>query len=401
MRHWNFVKYFKANRKNLSYKWLKLQIKMKIALCGGGTAGHLYPIVAVAEEIKKLEPSASFIFVGSQGGMEETLAPRAGFDFFSIPAGKLRRYFDWQNFIDPIRTVLGIVKALKIFIDAKPDVLFAKGGYVSVPAVIAARILRIPVVLHESDVKPGLANRFLAKIADSVCIAHLSSHSFFPPLKTTLTGNPVRAFFFDEIALAMESNALARNLGFSTSQPIIFVAGGSQGAKKINDHIFSCLDEMLTFSQVLHLVGGKQFQQALEIKEKLPPEKRNKYLPFSFLHEELPKIMNLADLVISRAGAGLISEITALGKPSILIPLTSAANDHQRANAYFVAEAGGAIIFDENERSDELIGKIRLLVENKELLARMSTAAKKIASPGAAKKIAKVIVARALRRKQI
>jgi len=371
---------------------------MKIALCGGGTAGHFYPILAVVEEIRKLEPQAEFFYLGGKFGLEATLVPKAGLDFFGIPVGKMRRYFDWRNFIDPFRAFLGIFQSLQIFSRNRPDVLFAKGGFVSVPPALAARILGIPVVLHESDAIPGLANRFLARFANSICIPFLSAHNYFPAAKTILTGNPVRSIFFDDVALSMESSALLRNYGLSTHEEVVLVMGGSQGAQNINKLIFENLENLLGVAQVLHLVGQNNFQEALGIKEKLSPSQKLKYVPFAYLENELPAVMSLATLIISRAGAGALAEISALGKPSILIPISKSANGHQQVNAKHFAEAGAALVVEEGPDASGLIAKINLLLENREMLARMSLSAKKLATEKTAEKIAKVILARGLKK---
>ncbi len=301
---------------------------MRIVLTGGGTAGHLFPIIAVAREIKKIAQQKSelveFMFIGPKTIGQEELTKEAIANR-QIMAGKLRRYASLQNIFDIFKIPAGILQALWILFFFMPNAVFSKGGYGSVPVVIAAWIYRIPVLIHESDATPGLANKFAAKFSKRVAVSFLDSAKYFPTKKTAVTGNPVR----DDIFNGSKEEA-KRIFGITDTKPVLLVLGGSQGAQPINDIIFASLIILLQRYEIIHQCGEgnlKSFKQLIS-GEKLPG-----FFLYPFLNgEQLRHAFAAADLVISRAGAGTIAEIAALGKPSITIPLPNSAADHQTKN---------------------------------------------------------------------
>lgn len=369
---------------------------MNVILTGGGTAGHVLPTLAVIEEIKKISvdvysiPSTHFLYIGSATGIEANLVPQLGIPFKAINTGKIRRYFSWRNFVDPFKVVIGFFQAIAIIKKFKPAVVFSKGGYVSTPVVVAAGILGVPVVSHESDAIPGLANRFTAFLSRKICISFESSKKYFGSKKTILTGNPVRLDFKADIGSKLRANEIIRSFGFNPDIPVILVMGGSQGAHLINETIYATLEKLLTRWQVVHLTGERDFADFKRRQEALDPKIRSHYQIFSYLKNDLPFVLAGSTIVVSRAGANSLAEIASIGKPSILIPLTSAASGHQKANAVIFAKNEASILLEEKELTPELLyQQIAGLIESKDALARMSKAALSLATPQAAELIAK------------
>lgn len=360
----------------------------RIVLTGGISGGHTFPLVAVARELRKRFPEGvEFLFIGSRGRFESTAMAEEGIAVRSVLTGKWRRYFSLQNLIDPFRVPIGFVQALWHLFIFMPDAVFAKGGSASVPVVLAAWVYRIPVLIHDSDAVAGRANRLLSHFASRIAIAYPSAHNFFPKEKTVLTGNPVR----EELLLG-ESVRAASHFRLSSEKPTLLILGGSQGAQTLNKAILAVLPSLLEKNiQVIHQTGEQHYRDieasvtayGLKIGE-------SGYVPLAFLAaEELADAFALATLVISRAGAGSIAELAALGKASILVPLTLAANDEQRMNAYDVAALGGALVLEEpNLGENLLLEKINGLLADAELRKVMGESLRAFAHPDAAKKIA-------------
>lgn len=374
-------------------------LTMKIMLTGGGTGGHFYPIIAVAEAINSISQTqkivkANMIFV-SDSPYDPNILLRQGMKFKKISAGKLRRYFSFWNIIDALKIPIGIIKALwTVYIDF-PDVIFSKGGYASFPTVLAARILGIPLIIHESDAVPGRVNAWAGKFAKKIAISFSETAKYFPREKVALTGNPVRKSFFIPV-----KTGAREFLKLEEGAPVIFFIGGSQGAKKINDNLIDVLPDMLKKYQVIHQCGKKNLKD-VEYRISIVLEKssnKSRYHYFDFLNEiSLEMAYGAADLAVSRASSGAIFEISASGTPSILIPLPNAAQDHQKENAYLYAKTGAAEVLEEmNLKPHILLSEIDRLINNKAELNSMSEAAKKFAKPDAAEKIAKEIINLAL-----
>lgn len=372
---------------------------MKILLAGGGTGGHFYPLMAVAdalqavarqEKIAKME----LVFM-SESPYDADLLIQKGIRFKKVYAGKIRRYFSLLNIVDFFKTFVGLFKALwSIYLDF-PDVIFSKGGYASFPVVFTARVLGIPLIIHESDTIPGRVNKWSGKFAKRIAISFSQTIKYFPKEKTALTGNPIRR----ELALAAKVGA-KEFLNLEENVPVIMVIGGSQGCKRINDDFLDVLPELVKKYQVIHQTGKNNIREvearASVLLEKSPYKSR--YHVFDFLDfSHLRMTYGAADLVVARAGASLIFEIAASGVASILIPLPQAAQDHQKENAYAFATTGATDVIEERNLSPHLLqSEIERLLADKEKLRIMGEAARKFAKPDAAEKIAREIITLAL-----
>ncbi len=365
----------------------------RIVLVGGGTGGHIFPLVAVAQEFKKQYPNTKFLYIGSgsqMGGKAKEIMAEEGIKTINIFSGKIRRYFSFRNLLDMFLIPIGILQSLVILLVYMPDAVFSKGGYVSVPVVFVAWIYRIPVLTHDSDAIPGWANRFCGRLSRYVAISYKRSKKYFLDYKTLLTGNPIR----EELTQGDAQRARER-WGFSESKPVVFVTGGSQGARLINDSVIKILEELTHLAQVIHVTGPNNYERV----KKLAGEygfrtDRHRYVAVPFLErDEMADAYALADVVISRSGANSITEIAANKKVSILIPLASAANNHQYMNAFEISRLGGAVVLEESNLGRHvLLEKIKKLLHDEKLIAQMSEKASHFYHPDAASKIVKGIV---------
>lgn len=364
---------------------------MRIILTGGGTGGHLFPLVAVAEKLKeKLGPEAELLYIGSGAPLEKEVMVAAGIPMRSVLSGKWRRYPSFKNFTDLFRIPIGIIQALWILLWNMPDAVFSKGGYAALPVVLAARVYRIPVLIHESDAVPGVANQFLARFAQRIAVAYPAAKEYFPAEKTALVGNPVRPALLEGSAQAMRSK-----LGFTQSKPVLLVLGGSQGAGAINDILVRALPQLLAKTQIIHQTGKANYEAAVRLAAAQGIKaQREGYYPVPFLDETMMRdAYALADAIVSRAGATAIAESAAVGKPLILIPLDGAANDHQRLNAHALASQGAAIVIDENNLGQNLLlQKIGEVLEDEDLKKALSRNIKAFYNSAAADIVANGII---------
>lgn len=311
---------------------------MKIVLTGGGTAGHITPNIALLPGLR--EQGVEMHYIGLRNGMEAELIAREGVPFHGIRAGKLRRYLDVKNLLDLGNTGIGMVQALRILRKVKPDVVFSKGGFVSCPVVWAAWLCRIPVVLHESDITPGLANRLCLPFARKVCAAFPETLPHLPPGKGVLTGLPIRDALY--AGDAATGRAMCR---FSHEKPVIMIIGGSQGAERINAVVRATLPALTQEFQVCHLCGKGNVRPELDHLDG--------YRQFEYVSDDLPYLFAMADMVISRAGATTLFELLALRKPHLLIPLAArASRGDQILNAASFEKQGFSRVLPE-ERLDE------------------------------------------------
>lgn len=318
----------------------------KIILTGGGTAGHVTPNIALIPELQKR--GYEIHYIGSKDGIETKLMSEFDIPYYGISSGKLRRYFDVKNFTDPVRIIKGYTEAAKIIKRVKPDVIFSKGGFVTVPVVLAAKRKKVPCVLHESDISPGLANRLCIPSATAVCANFPETLSHLPEEKAHLTGSPIRKELFSGNRL----NGLDF-CGFSTDKPVILVIGGSLGSVRVNEAVRDILPELLEQYQVIHLCGKDKVDESLaDVKG---------YAQFEYIQKELCDLLGAADLVISRAGANAICELLALHKPNILIPLSlEASRGDQILNAESFEKQGFSYVIREEELSSEkLLGAVK------------------------------------------
>lgn len=326
----------------------------KIILTGGGTAGHVTPNLALLPALEAHDYEISYI--GSYEGIERSLVEAAGIPYTGISSGKLRRYFDVKNFTDPFRVLKGYAQARKILKKVKPDVVFSKGGFVSVPVVLAANALGIPAVIHESDITPGLANRIAIPKAQKVCCNFPETMQYLPEEKTVLTGSPIR-----QALLHGDAKIGAEICGFNDKKPVLLIIGGSIGSVAVNNQIRNILPELTNEFQIVHICGKGNVDSSFD--------NYNGYRQFEYVSEELPHLFALADVVVSRAGANTICELLALKKPSLLIPLPAGASrGDQIKNAESFEKQGFAVKLDQENMNDKtMITAIRDLYSNREI----------------------------------
>ncbi len=325
----------------------------RIILTGGGTAGHVTPNIALLPRLRELQYDIHYI--GSYNGIERELIEPFGIPYHVISSGKLRRYFSVRNFTDPFRVLKGLGEAKKLIKLLKPDVIFSKGGFVSVPVVVAGKQCKVPVIIHESDMTPGLANKLSIPSAVKVCCNFPETVELLPADKAVLTGSPIR----QEL---LEGNAeKARNFtGFTSDKPVILVIGGSQGAVAVNHAVRSNLPELLKDFQIIHLCGRGKLDPTLN--------NLNGYVQYEYIKDELKDLFALTDIVISRAGANAICELLALRKPNLLIPLSvNASRGDQILNARSFERQGFSMVLEEEDITNEtFLSRVRTLYENRQ-----------------------------------
>jgi len=362
---------------------------MRIVLTGGGTGGHLVPLVTVAKKFKEKNPETEFLFLGPDGQLEGKIIGEAGIPMKKIPAGKLRRYFSFQYFLDVFKVPIGIIKSLWILFAFMPDAIFSKGGYATLPVVLVGWIYRIPVLVHESDATPGMANAFLSRFAERVAVSYPQAEKYFNEKKVVVTGSPLR----EEITAGDVAAGRSR-FSLSDSKKVLFIYGGSQGARNINNKILNILPELLHKYQIIHQTGMENYEEVVKKAGELGIKAgREGYHPVAFVGEEIKDILAAADLVISRAGSSSIAEIAANGKPAIIIPLAVAANDHQRMNAYAIAKGGGCVVLEEDNLGENmLLRNIDEILGNEELRNKLSTNIRSFYQPDAAERIVEGIM---------
>lgn len=364
---------------------------MKIIFCGGGSGGHIFPIIAITREMKKLaKKKIKFYYLGPKDSFGKLLS-KEGIVPLYVFSGKLRRYITpislIQNTIDIfIKIPLGILQSFLYIFLLAPDLIFSKGGYGSFPAVIAGKILGVPIFLHESDSVPGLANRILANFALEIFVSFPDT-PHFPKEKIIVVGNPIR----EEILTGSREEA-RQFFNITGEKPVILILGGSQGAQRINDKVLEILPQLLIHFEVIHQCGERNYKSVKnEANIVLVDKSLQKYYHlFPFLEEnELKLAYAISDLIVSRAGAGVIFEIAALGKPSVLIPLPEAAQEHQVRNAYLYQKAGATMVIEqESFTSHFFLATLKNLFDQKEKLERMQINAKNFSRPKAAQIIA-------------
>lgn len=372
---------------------------MKILFTGGGTGGHFYPIIAVAEALtekakeKKIIPPKLYYMAPTRYN------PRALFDndieFLAVPAGKVRRYFSLLNFTDVFKTIAGIFIALIKMYSVYPDIVFGKGGYASFPALFAARILRIPVVIHESDNSPGRVNAWAAKFAQRIAISYPEAAEHFKKEKVAYTGNPIRKEIREPL-----TNGAREFLNLEGGTPVVLILGGSQGSALMNDVLIDSIVELTTRYQVIHQTGKKNFdlvKDTMEIVLKGNPNSY-RYHPFDYLNDLAMRMAaGISDVVVSRAGSSIF-EIAGWGLPSIIVPLNKEVSHDQTANAFSYARSGACTVIEEHNLTDGiLISEIDRIINNQSIRDRMKQGAKEWSHPDAADKIAQVILELALK----
>ena len=323
----------------------------KIVLTGGGTAGHVTPNLALLPHLQRA--GYEVYYIGSIGGMEKKMIEDSGIPYLGIETGKLRRYFDPKNFSDPFRVIKGFGQARKFLKEYRPDVIFSKGGYVAVPVVRAAHTLHSPCVIHESDVTPGLANKLCFSSADKVCCNFPETLEKLPADKAVLTGTPIR----EDLFTGSREEGL-KLCGFTDDKPVLMVTGGSQGAASVNSAVRENLDALLKDFQIVHLCGKDKMDN---LRLTIPG-----YKQFEFVSDEMKHIFAMADVVISRAGAGAISELLALKKPNILVPLAHDSRGDQILNADSYRAQGYSMVVTDEELPETIVDAVQRLYSERE-----------------------------------
>ena len=376
---------------------------MTIAFTGGGTGGHFYPIVAISEALRDLVREERLIapklYYLAPNSFDEKALFENGVTYIHIPAGKMRRYASFLNITDLFVSFAGTISALLTLFRIYPDVVVSKGGYGSVPTVTAARLLRIPIIIHESDAKPGRANLYAAKFAKKIAISFESSAEYFPKnaqQNIARTGIPIR-----KALMRVETEGARQYLGLEADIPTILILGGSQGAMKINEVVLSCLGELVAVGNIIHQTGQANFKNVSAVAQvvlaKNPHESR--YHPINFLDQvSLQRAAGVASVIVSRAGANAIAEIGLWKKPAIIIPIPESVSHDQRTNAYAYAKTGAAVVLEEQNLTPHLLlSEVRRIVSDPQLAERMGASAAGFTDPDAARILAHEVLSIALR----
>ena len=356
---------------------------MRIILAGGGTGGPAIPLLAVAAQIKKLKPDAEFLFVGTNSGPERQMAAQAGIKFTTIPAAKLRRYFSLKNAWDFFVLIRGFMAARSVIKDFRPDLVFSVGSYVAVPICWAAKMAKVPILIHQQDARIGLANKLTAPFAAFITTALEQTAKEFhsgtgfekePKVITEWVGNPVREDFLNFQISGREFFNLNSDL------PILLITGGATGAQQINEVVKEALPELLKAHQIIHITG-----KGNRVEYNDP-----NYHQYEFLAHELPTAMKIADIVVSRAGLSTIAELSALGKVAIIVPMP---DSHQEENAALLKKTNSAVVLDKDEFSSETLARVIVSLKfNQKRCELLSGNIRKIMPHDSAERIAKIII---------
>ncbi len=366
---------------------------MRVLISGGGTGGHIYPALAVAKALQSAY-NAEILYLGDERGLETQLVPKAGLNFVGIRAGKLRRYLSVQTFTDLGRIPVGFAQAIGHARRFQPDVAFTSGGYVSVPAGFAARWAGVPLITHQQDVSPNLANRLLRPLATQITVTFADSLRYFPAKKTSLIGNPVREAILNVVG--MEAAKAKQSFGLDPDLPLVVVTGGSQGAKHLNEVVVASLPNLLPVCQVLQISGARTFAATKSASERLLDGHADwsaRYKLYEYLDAEMPLALAAADVVLCRSGAATLSELAVLGKGSVLVPLPPGFGGSPQAvnAAMFQAQGAARVIRDADLTPESLHAALLPLLQDRAQLDSMGTAAQTFARPDAAANLAALV----------
>lgn len=358
---------------------------MRLALGGGGSGGHVFPGLAVADSLRACaQEDVELLYLGRASGIEATLARDAGIPFRDVSARPIRD----RNILAKLWSLgamsWGVLDAARALRSFRADAVLVTGGFASVPVAVAARLLRLPVVLYQPDIEPGWAVRQLYRFATHVCVTHESSLARAPKGKTVVTGYPLRSVFGEV------DRPMARARFHLNGSPTVLVAGAVQGARRINDALAADLGEWVQDTQVIHVTGPADFRRMSALRDALPDNVQHRYQPFEYMGDDFPVALAAADLAVSRAGASVLGEYPATGLAAILVPLPMA-GAHQRANAEMLAQAGAAVVMEDAEASESLLPAVREILRDSERLQEMRGQAAAMARPDAARGIARVI----------
>ena len=365
-----------------------------VVLAGGGTGGHTAAGLALAKALTaRFGGDVRLAWIGSQSGIEATWVPAAGIGYHAIPTGKLRRQLAWRNVTDlTLRVPAGFGRALALLGRLRPDVVVATGGFVAVPTAVAAAARRLPLLVHEQVVVPGLANRFIGRLADRVAVTFAASASAFPRDKVVVTGNPIRP----ELLLGQRARAFER-FGLDPAFPLTYVTGGALGAHRVNRVVGAALPSLLAQTQIVHQCGDNAYGDLPWLRGeagRLAAPLAARYRVVALVGEELGDLYAATSLVVGRSGAGTVAELAALGLPAILVPLPGARGDEQTANARVLADAGAALLLPEADLTpDRLVREVTQLLAQPERLRTMAEHARALATPDAAERLVDLVLA--------
>jgi UDP-N-acetylglucosamine--N-acetylmuramyl-(pentapeptide) pyrophosphoryl-undecaprenol N-acetylglucosamine transferase len=366
--------------------------KLKFILSGGGTGGHIYPAIAIANEIKTRFPDAEFLFVGAKDKMEMQKVPQAGYEIEGLWIAGLQRKLTVQNMMFPFKLISSLWKSRTIIKNFKPDVVIGTGGFASGPLLQMANSLNIPTVIQEQNSYPGITNKLLSKKANAICVAYENLERFFPAEKIVFTGNPVRQDLLDVDTKRNEGIAYFK---LDTNKKTLLILGGSLGARRVNQLIAKELDFLLaTGVQVFWQCGKLYYEDYKKYNSKnaQPATRNSQPVTVKAFIDRMDLIYAAADFVISRAGASSVSELCLVGKPTIFIPSPNVAEDHQTKNAKAIVDKNGAILLRENELDEKFETVFTDLISNENLQHELSQNIKKLAKPNATKDIVEQII---------
>ncbi|MTI87140.1 MAG: undecaprenyldiphospho-muramoylpentapeptide beta-N-acetylglucosaminyltransferase [Balneolaceae bacterium] len=359
--------------------------KPKILIAAGGTGGHVYPAIAIADALKKEKPDADILFVGTRNHMEWKAVPKAGYEITAIWISGFHRQFTLKNLLFPVKLIASLIQSFNIISSFKPQVMVSCGGYVAGPVGWVAGKRNVPVVIQEQNSYPGVTNRMLSKFAKKIFTAFEQADQYLPASKTQVTGNPTRSTL-----TAADKDQSILSFGFTSDKPVLLVLGGSGGAKSINETLKANIQQLHDENdiQIIWQCGAKYFD---ELNSKIDTAQLPNLRLTSYL-DNMPEAYAAADLVISRAGASSCSELMLTGKPSVLVPSPYVAGDHQTQNAKAMADAGASELLPDAEMKETMTDLVNQLIHDQKRLARMNKAALRLAKPEAARLIAREIL---------
>ncbi len=358
---------------------------MNIIISGGGTGGHIYPAIAIANELRTLDPATNLLFVGAEGKMEMEKVPRAGYQIVGLPVVGIKRQLTLDNLAFPVKLGRSLWRARQIVADFQPDVVVGVGGYASGPVLLAASLAGVPTLIQEQNSYAGLTNKALARWAKAICVAYPDMEQFFPADKITLTGNPVRA----DIQRADSQRVAGQaQFGLSTDRPTLLVIGGSQGARSINEAVAQGLPQLVAAGvQMVWQTGPAFIERA---RQAVLDAGATSVKPFDFIYD-MDKAYGVSDVVVSRAGALSVSELCLVGRPAILVPFPAAAEDHQTKNAMSLVSRDAALLVTDSQARTELVNSALSLLKNTQQQATLTTNIRQLARPDAAREIAALV----------
>ena len=351
--------------------------KLRVMISGGGTGGHIFPAVAIADELKRRAPDTEFLFVGAQDKMEMEKVPQAGYPIEGLWISGLQRKLTIDNLSFPFKLISSLIKSRKLVRQFKPDVVIGTGGFASGPLLWVAAQKGIPSLIQEQNSFPGITNKLLASKVQRICVAYDRMERFFPSEKIVLSGNPLRQGLDQTLAAEAKKKEA---LELHPNWPTLLILGGSLGARRINEMISQLIPNLVALKLNIIWQCGKLYFETLSAQHADLPE----HIKLQAFIKDMPQAYSASDLVISRAGANTISELASVGKAAILIPSPNVAEDHQTKNAEALSSRGAAILFKENRRPEELLAELKILLGDQTIGARLQEEIRKLAHPKAA-----------------